>query len=183
MKKLCRQILDDETAVVLDTETTGLDGAAEILELAILGVDGEMLFDELIRPSGAKEWPGAERVHGISPEMVKDAPTIDRYLERLMDLLMGRRIVVFNAPYDSRLLSQSLRDVGCHDWDVYGLKWVDVMVPYARYWGQWNSWRKSYKWQSLTHACAQQKVEVAGAHRALGDCRMTLALLRKIAEG
>ncbi len=35
---------------VLDTETTGLDDQAEVLEIALLSTQGEMLFDSLIRP-------------------------------------------------------------------------------------------------------------------------------------
>jgi len=48
--------------------------------------------------------------------------------------------------------------------------------------GDWNDYRMSYAWQKLTLACQQQAIPVVGAHGAVGDCQMTLALIRKMAE-
>jgi DNA polymerase III subunit epsilon len=181
MRAICSEWLTSKSAVILDTETTGLDGMAEILELAVIGTDGAPLFESLIRPAHAKEWPGAQSVHGISPEMVADMPLITEFVYELRELLTGGKVIVYNADYDRRLLSQSLRLAG-HDWDVYDLQWVDVMVPYAKYWGDYSRYHGNYRWQSLTNACAQQGVTIENAHRALGDCRMTLALIQKLAR-
>ncbi len=38
--------------VILDTETTGLDERAEIVELSIIDKHGYTLFDSLIKPKG-----------------------------------------------------------------------------------------------------------------------------------
>lgn len=180
MKEFCLDLLNDKNAVILDTETTGLDGTAEILELSVIDMAGNVLFDSLIRPSIAKEWSGAQRVHGISPAMVVGVDRIGGFVDELWLLLNGKRIAVYNAPYDKRLLGQSLYHAGVLGRMIPG-EWVDVMNPYAEYWGAWNEWHSSFTWQSLTNACAQQGVAVENAHRALGDCRMTLALIRKIA--
>lgn len=46
-REMCREWLRDE-ALFLDTETTGLDGSAEIVEIAVADHEGKPLFDSLI---------------------------------------------------------------------------------------------------------------------------------------
>ncbi|MOA51921.1 hypothetical protein D3C78_1751320 [compost metagenome] len=57
------------------------------------------------------------------------------------------------------------------------------MREYARFRGEWDDRRSDWRWQKLGNAARQQGVEVIGAHRALADCRMTLAVVRAMAEG
>ena len=66
-----RAILEDHP-LYLDTETTGLHNSAEVIELGIVDDDGNVLFDELVRPRGKID-PAAGRVHGITQEMLADA--------------------------------------------------------------------------------------------------------------
>ena len=54
------------------------------------------------------------------------------------------------------------------------------MLQYAKFWGEWDDYRGNYKWQKLIHAARQQGIEVQNAHRALGDCLMTLAVMKKM---
>ena len=53
--------------VYLDTETTGVADDDEMVELTIIDDDGKPLIDTLIKPKYHTSWPGAQRVHGISP--------------------------------------------------------------------------------------------------------------------
>lgn len=63
--------------LVFDLETTGLNPAEdEILEAAIVTTDGDILFESRFKPACVTEWPKAQNVNGISPEMVADAPGI-----------------------------------------------------------------------------------------------------------
>jgi DNA polymerase-3 subunit epsilon len=59
------------------------------------------------------------------------------------------------------------------------------MQQYAIFYGDWNDWHQSYRWQRLTSACAQQGIDQskisAPAHSALGDCLRTLELLKVMA--
>ena len=62
----------DATPVFLDTETTGLNDLAEIVEISILDDDGLVLLDTLVRPR--RPIPAdAIRIHGIRNEMVAEA--------------------------------------------------------------------------------------------------------------
>ena len=64
--------------ICFDLETTGLDKANdEILQLSIIDGNSDVLFDSLIKPAHKKSWAGAEAINGISPAMVKTAPTFE----------------------------------------------------------------------------------------------------------
>jgi len=67
----------------LDTETTGLwrgDGA-ELVEVALMDETGKVWVDTLVKPE--KPIPsGATAVHGITDDMVKDAPCRKRLSPR-----------------------------------------------------------------------------------------------------
>jgi DNA polymerase III epsilon subunit-like protein len=94
--------------------------------------------------------------------------------------LAGQTIVAYNMDFDWRMLQQTAQ--------VYGLPNVRVahkhcaMKEYARFKGQFDLKKRQYSWHSLSTACTQQKIPVENAHDALGDVRMTLALIRRMAE-
>jgi DNA polymerase III epsilon subunit-like protein len=121
-------------------------------------------------------------VHGISPADVKEAPTIRELAKRLEGVMDGRLVAIYNAAFDMRMLWQSIAAGNADD----RYRWLDfldyecVMEEYAEYWGQRNRRYGGYKWQSLINACRQQGIKVAGAHDAVGDARMTAALIRTI---
>jgi nucleoid DNA-binding protein len=47
-----QQMLQQDGWVMLDTETTGLERDDEVIELAVIGKDGTVLLDTLVRPQG-----------------------------------------------------------------------------------------------------------------------------------
>ena len=49
----------------------------EMVELTIIDDDGKPLINTLIKPKFHRTWAGAQRVHGISPLDVDNAPTQD----------------------------------------------------------------------------------------------------------
>lgn len=57
-----------------------------------------------------------------------------------------------------------------------------AMQAYAELHGEWNAEKGRYRWQKLSTAAQQQGVKVENAHRALGDCLMTLGLVRAMAS-
>lgn len=178
------EILQIDNLLILDTETTGLDSDAQVIQLAIIDIHGDTLFNELIKPIGTSSWVGAERVHGISYEMVENKKHLPGYYPQLHRILKGRNVAVYNALYDKRILIQSAK-ANCYHALIdllESINWYDVMIPYAEYYKDWNSYRRSHTWQSLTNACSQQGIIIENAHDALGDCKMTLALLEKLKE-
>jgi DNA polymerase-3 subunit epsilon len=164
--------------VVLDTETTGLDKRAEIVELSIIDKHGNTLFDSLIKPKGRIP-QDAERIHGISNADVENADSWHDVYECVRKILAGRNVAIYNAEYDTRIIQQTCQ---FHGLEMIKFKSVCVMLDYAKFRGEWNYSRGNYKWQKLTNAAKQQGIEIKNAHRALGDCMMTLAVLKKMFE-
>lgn len=171
----------EHNALILDTETTGLDGDAEVIELAVIDCTGQALIDTLVRPT--RPIPAdASAIHGITDQMVANAPSWTEVREQLLDLIAtGRHLVIYNASYDLRLIRQS--DA------LYGIETPSMaahcaMLTYAEHWGDIDEHRGGYRWQRLGNAAAQQGVETQGtAHRALADCLTTLGILRAMASG
>lgn len=90
----------------LDTETTGLNGADEVIELALIDDAGSVIIDTLLRPVDNSEWEGAEVIHGISPDMVlrDDLPTLADKAQQLTAVLSGQTLVVYRGKNGSMLV-------------------------------------------------------------------------------
>lgn len=165
-----RSALDTPGVVILDTETTGLYDEAQVIQLAILSITGQALFDSYLRPSVSIE-PGAAAVHGLTIEMLANAPTIvDVWPVVSVILDSATSIVVYNAEFDHGRLCETLRAWGLDEMPYD--KFSCAMHAYSEYVNQWSNYHRSFRWQKLP----------AGDHTALGDCRATLEVLRTMAE-
>lgn len=170
----------EHNALILDTETTGLDGDAEVIELAVIDCTGQALIDTLVRP--ARPIPAdATAIHGITDQMVATAPSWADVRGQLLELIAsGRHLVIYNAGYDLRLIRQSDAMQGL---ETPPMAAHCAMLTYAEHWGEIDRRGTGYRWQRLGNAAAQQGVEIQGtAHRALADCLTTLGILRAIAK-
>jgi len=174
------QALLQTRPLYLDTETTGTGSNAEVIEIGILDDDERELFSSLVRPRGAID-PAAARVHGITPEMLADAPTWADIWPAAQAALEGRRVAVYNADFDLRLMKQSHNRAWLR-WTLPDQNFVCLMKLYARYYGDWDPRRGSYRWQSLEMAGRQCQISLPNAHRAIDDCRLTRALLHHMAS-
>lgn len=161
-----RKILDRKNVVYLDTETTGLHGAY-LVEIAVLSRHGSPLLNTLVKPPMPCE-PGAERVHGITKEMLQNAPTFPEIYLQLQKILFDKHVVIYNAPFDRGIL-----DNCClyYDLPAFHLRTSCAMRYYAQYFGEWNSYYGNYKWQKLPD----------GGHRALADARASRRLVQEMA--
>jgi DNA polymerase-3 subunit epsilon len=178
-RNIARAILAAEP-VFLDTETTGLGSTDEVIELGIVDMDGTVLLSTLVRPTIPIP-AEATAIHGITNEMVADAPTIADLHEQLQALMADRLVVIYNADYDLRMLKQSS---GAHGLESPGLtvRWWCAMRVYAEHAGEWNHKSGSYRWHKLAAACQREGVELpAELHRAVADAEATRRLLVKMA--
>mgnify|MGYP002388012714 CR=1 FL=1 len=96
-------------------------------------------------------------------------------------VLEGRRVGVYNVEFDLRLMKQSHARAWLR-WTLPDENFFCLMKLYARYYGDWDARRGSYRWQSLEMAGRQCQISLPNAHRAIDDCRLTRALLHYMAS-
>jgi DNA polymerase-3 subunit epsilon len=171
-RQWARQLLDRKDWLIVDTETTGLDGRAEIVQIAIVAPTGEAVLNTLVRPQGPIP-SDATAIHGIRLEDTVGRPTYGELGGSITQLLRGRTVVSYNADYDRRLVQQTAARYGLREPDAF---WECAMLQYARYVGDWNGYRNDFKWQKLPAAQGSQ------AHSAVGDCQSTLAVIWEMAQ-
>ena len=100
----------DEIEIVLDVETTGLDYTKEkIIEFgAVKLVNGEITekFETLIN---AKQHirKSSEAIHGITEEMLVDAPTEEEIFPKIFEFIGDYPIVAHNAIFDFSFLNRT----------------------------------------------------------------------------
>lgn len=101
--------LADIPALVLDTETTGLDPATHyVVSVGAVRVHGRRVFaqeclDRLVRP-GRSIPAGATQVHGISDDMVADAPSFSDVWPALAEMMQGALLVGHNIGFDAAIM-------------------------------------------------------------------------------
>ena len=93
----------------------------------------------------------------------------------------------FHPEFDVRVIGQTARRYGLQapqgfDLALDGSAVHCAMQAYAELHGEWSAEKGRYRWQKLSAAAAQQGVTVTNAHRALGDCLMTLGVVRAMAS-
>src|SRR5579875_209184 len=165
--------------VVLDSETTGLGDRDEVIELALVHSSGTVLFSSLIQPQDPQRPDLATHIHGITAQMLATAPCFPDVWPTIAAILRRfRRVLVYNADFDFRLLTATATRYGLR---VPGGAWECLMEQYAVYYGDWSSYHQSYTWQSLDMACADLAVSVGEAHRASADALSALGVLKALA--
>lgn len=166
--------------VVLDTETTGLDRPAEICSIAIVDHRGATLLDCLIRTKLPIP-PVATAIHGITDDMVAEAPTWPEIRPTVLSLIKGLDVVVYNAVYDRKLMHWSDEAWNAEERTDYkaDATWWCAMEMYAAHHGERHPYYGSYVWQKLSAACLQMDVPFSDQHTALGDSLATRELIMR----
>lgn len=178
-----RELLQGEF-VILDIETTGLneDRKDEPVQISIIDQNGMVLLDTLVKPSFSIP-ADATGIHGITDEMVKDAPPFGEIRDRLIDIFRGKPLVIYNADYDKQILLNAHASLDGLFAPAAASAHHCAMMQYAQFYGAWNDYHGNYRWQALGNACQQQSIQFFGTvHSAIGDCQATLALIKKMAE-
>lgn len=166
---------------LLDTETTGLDAEAQVIQVAIIDPAGEVLLNTPVRPT-VPITPGASAIHRRTDDDLLDAPTFSQIYPALLEALAGRLVVAYNAEFDVRVIGHccgllELPSPWLPPWRLQGGVYLPdnarcAMVRYAEWSSDWSNWHGDFLWQPLPGGC----------HEALGDCQALLSLLRRMAD-
>jgi DNA polymerase III subunit epsilon len=167
-----RQLVRRNNWILLDTETTGTSKSDEVIQIGVLSANGEVLLNTLIKPVRNTAIPReAAAVHGITMDMLTDAPTMQQILPQLCSVLKGKTTIIYNAEFDTRLLQQTVGPEAASSL-MSCLRAECAMKMYSAYAGDWMDSKGDYKWQKLPGA----------AHGAIEDCQAMLALIHQMAS-
>ena len=169
-----------QNPVFLDTETTGLDSSAEIIEIAVVDSGGTTLMNTLVRPLNPIPRE-ASRVHGITDEMTRNAPMWISLWQELRGIFYGRLLAIYNAEFDLRMIDQTNRKSGLTRWQP-GLPPVDIMRIFADYRSVWDQSRNANKFFRLEEAGKHLGITIPNSHRALEDTLLAREVLNNIAD-
>lgn len=160
---------------IFDTETTGLDPVTgdRIVELAGLRVKGRQRlaqFDALVNPARLIS-PGAFAVNKITPEMLKDAPSIETVMPKFLEFIQGSCLCCYNAEFDLGFLNNELKLLG-HPlitnfviFDVLAM--AKRLLPGLTRYALWS-------------VAQELEVKLAQKHRAFADVEMTWEVFNKL---
>lgn len=161
--------------ITFDLETTGVSVEQDrIVQIAAIkrNIDGTIEQKNLLINPTIPIPEGATDVHGISDEMVKDAPTFKQIANSLKQWFTGCDISGFNSDqFDVPLLSAEFDRLGIVfiDWE---LNFVDVIKLYRQLYP--NKLTDIYK--------RLFGVDFENAHDALSDVLATNSVMDKIIE-
>lgn len=172
-----RNVLEEKTALIIDTETTGLEDNDEIIQIAIIDTRGHVLLDTFVKPTKEIS-PKACAVHGIEEKHLTHALTFAELYHSIAKLLCKQSLIAYNAEFDKRLLMQTCEKYGLSEIEI--LDWTCAMEKYAYFWGKRQA--DKFRRQNLSLACKQQDLPVTNAHNAVNDCLLTLKLIQVMAN-
>lgn len=156
-------------AFVLDTETAGLDGG--VCDIAICKINSDLQIiwevESLIDPERPIA-PQASGIHHITDDMVQFEPTLSEFME-MQGYPLDREGAIIgghNVQFDIRMIGEFIPRVHRK---LCTLKLARVLWPDA----------PDHKLQTLRYMF---KLDAGTAHRAMGDVRTCISLLRMVAE-
>lgn len=154
--------------IVLDTETTGLDYTREkMVEFAAVRLENGKIKDEfqtLINPEQHIR-KSSIAIHGITPEMVEDAPTEAEIMPKILEFIGDYPIVAHNAIFDYMFINEaSKRVTGA---EIKNER-IDTQQMFKEIYPELDA-------HGLNALTEKFKVELKDHHRAMGDT-MGLAL-------
>jgi DNA polymerase-3 subunit epsilon/CBS domain-containing protein len=168
-------------AVVIDTETTGLDPAqARMVEIAALGlsagrIDEGRALRRLVRP-GIPIPGAATAIHGIGDDAVASAPSFAEVWPEFSAFTGDAVVIGHTLGFDLAVLERECRRAG--------LPWRRPRTLDTRLLAQIAA--PNLAGFSLEHLAGWLGVALAGRHSAAGDARVTaaifVALLPKLRE-
>jgi DNA polymerase-3 subunit epsilon len=167
--------LTELTYTIFDTETTGLNPAEgdEIIAIgAVRCINGRLLrqetMEQLIDPRRRMS-QAAINIHGISPDMLEDQPTIDQILPRFYNFAEDTVLVAHNAAFDMRFLQMKEEQTG--------IKFIQPVLDTLLLSAVVHPTQSDH---SLDAIAQRLGIKLLGRHTALGDAIVTGEVFLKL---
>jgi len=161
--------------VVIDVETTGLDPererVCEVGAIRLVGGKETGRYHSLVQP-GMPMPERARATHGISDEMLREAPTFDRIAGEFRKFMAGSILVAQNAEFDVSFLNAEFVRVGMSRLAMPALDTIALA----------RKVKPGLPTYNLDTLAFQFKVKVRERHRSIGDCEVTGSIFWQCVE-
>lgn len=166
--------LEKQKFVCIDCETTGLDPQQDrVIEVAVMCFDIQQVYaqmESLIDPEC--EIPETSiAIHHITPDMIKDKPTIAQALPEVLKLIGNHIIVGHGVGFDIEILAMSAERAGIACTLRHNLSLDTLRL--ARLYGESPI-------NSLEHLRKHFNIPVEGAHRAMSDVIVNTEVFKRL---
>ncbi len=168
--------IEKQKFICIDCETTGLDAQQDrVIEVAVMCFDAHQVYaqmETLINPEC--EIPETSiAIHHITPEMVKDKPTIAQVLPDILQLIGNQIIVGHGVGFDIDILAIAAERHGIPCIIRHNL-YLDTLRM-ARLYGESPI-------NSLEHLRKHFNIPLEGAHRAMSDVVVNKEVFKRLAK-
>ena len=150
--------------VILDTETTGLNNDDQIIEIAIIDMNGNALLNTRVYTETPIS-PEAYAVHHIKKEDLIGKPTIKELAPKIEEIFKDKTVLIYNESFDCRMLKQS----------GYNMEFKSECMMYL-----YMDYIDSERWVGLQRAMEYEGIDIIQEHNVYGDCICVLELIKKI---
>jgi len=171
-QKEIKSILENSDVVILDTETTGLEKDARIIELSIIDCSGKTLYTSLFDP-GAPLPDKITEITGLTDADLKGKPSFSSEIAKIQNVLKDKIIAGWNIEFDIKRLDYEFGRLGL----VLDNRYEDIMPLYCK--GNNKELNRSGKYTcKLVKAKEEMNIGCNQEHRSLSDCLDTLAVMK-----
>ena len=169
------RLLSELTFTVFDTETTGLNPSQgdEIIQIGATRVlNGKLLrsesFEQLVDPQRPLA-PESAKIHGITSEMLRGQPTIDKVLPAFHVFAADTVLIAHNAAFDMRFLQLKEEETGLRfDHPVLDTLLLSAVI---------HPNQESHRLEAIAERLG---LTIVGRHTALGDAIVTAEVFLKL---
>ena len=164
----------DHDFVVVDVETSGLDPAAgaRVIEIAAVRINqaGQIQdsMSSLVNPEDGNT--GADWIHGITADMVTEAPTFDQIFDDLARVMDNAIFVAHHAKFDEGFVAAEAQLAGAK---------LLTMPAICTYWLARNTVKGTDNFKLGTLA-THFEISQESAHTALDDAKVVAQMLPKM---
>lgn len=158
--------VDPEDFLIIDLE--GIQQPDEILEIAVINLQGEVLMDTLVRPTHHISWH-VTQLTGINDSMAAKGKGLYQILKQLKKIAERKILLSWATDYDKTLLDSAMQRTGIY----IRFKLVDMQRIHAGI---------LHQAQQLALYKAAHVEKESQSHRALDDCEMLLKVLNEDLE-
>ena len=169
------RLLSELSYTVFDTETTGLNPSQgdEIIQIGATRIlNGKLLraesFEQLVDPERPLA-PESAKIHGITSEMLRGQPTIDKVLPAFHAFSADTVLIAHNAAFDMRFLQLKEEQTGLRfDHPVIDTLLLSAVV---------HPNQESHRLEAIAERLG---LTIIGRHTALGDAIVTAEVFLKL---